>query len=274
MKTLLTATLLLSIVLVNTQPEATPMPVFSAQGLITPYQTVEVAASVDGIIENIAVERGDLISKGQVLANIESSVEKAAYELAMARTEFTGELRTRRASLAFAETSLKQDEILYKKEIISVQDIEKSRTQKELAAAELLQAEENQRLARLNLEQARATLDLRTLRSTIDGIVVERLLSPGELVTRQSEKKILKLAQISPLLVELILPVEQFGQIKIGDNATVFPEAPVGGQHNARVTVVDRLVDAASGTFGVRLELPNPENGLPAGLKCRVNFLP
>ena len=274
MKTLLTASLLLSIVLINTQPIATPVPLISAQGLITPYQTVEVAASVDGIIESIAVERGDSIAKGQVLANLESSVEKAAYDLAMARTEFNGELRTRRASLAFAETSLKQDEILYKKGIISVQDIEKSRTQKELAAAELLQAEENQRLAQLNLEQARATLDLRTIRSTIDGIVVERLLSPGELVTRQSEKKILKLAQISPLLVELILPVQQFGQIKVGDKATVFPEAPVGGQYTAQVTVVDRLVDAASGTFGVRLEIPNPGNQLPAGLKCRITLVP
>ena len=233
-----------------------------------------MAASVDGIIESIAVERGDSIIKGQILANLESSVEKAADDRARARTEFTGELRTRRASLAFAETSLKQDEVLYKKGIISVQDIEKSRTQKELATAELLQAEENQRLARLNLEQARATLELRTIRSTIDGIVVERLLSPGELVTRQSEKKILKLAQISPLLVELILPVQQFGQIKIGDTATVFPEAPMGGQYSARVTVVDRLVDGASGTYGVRLELPNPGNRLPAGLKCKVNFLP
>jgi hypothetical protein len=39
------------------------------------------------------------------------------------------------------------------------------------------------------------------------------------------------------------------------------------------VTVVDRVVDAASSTFGVRLELANPDYRLPAGLKCRVRFL-
>jgi membrane fusion protein (multidrug efflux system) len=38
------------------------------------------------------------------------------------------------------------------------------------------------------------------------------------------------------------------------------------------VTVVDKVVDAASGTFGVRLELPNPDLKLPAGLKCTVRF--
>ncbi len=54
--------------------------------------------------------------------------------------------------------------------------------------------------------------------------------------------------------------------------ATVLPEEPVGGEHRAEVTVVDRVVDAASGTFGVRLELPNPDYAIPAGLKCRVEF--
>ena len=274
MKTSFATAAVLALILFGTSPTAAPIQTLTSKGLITPYQTIEVAASVDGIIESLKVERGDLVSKGQVLANLESSVEKAAYELAKARSEFNGELQTKSAGLSFAEKSLKQDEILYKKDIISVQSYEKSRTQWELAAAELLQAQENRALARLNLEQARATLELRTLRSTIDGIVVERYLSPGELVTRQSEKKILKLAQISPLLVEIILPVEQFGQIKVGDAAVVLPEAPVGGQYSAKVTVVDRLVDAASGTFGIRLELPNPGNRLPAGLKCNVNFQP
>jgi membrane fusion protein (multidrug efflux system) len=41
----------------------------------------------------------------------------------------------------------------------------------------------------------------------------------------------------------------------------------------ANVVIVDRVVDAASGTFGVRLTLSNPSNRLPAGLKCRVRFL-
>ena len=44
------------------------------------------------------------------------------------------------------------------------------------------------------------------------------------------------------------------------------------GTHTARVKVVDPVIDAASGTFGVRLELPNPNYRLPAGLKCKVRF--
>jgi hypothetical protein len=47
---------------------------------------------------------------------------------------------------------------------------------------------------------------------------------------------------------------------------------PVGGVYKAVVTVVDQVFDAASGTIGVRLELPNPDYAIPAGLKCQVRF--
>jgi multidrug efflux pump subunit AcrA (membrane-fusion protein) len=46
----------------------------------------------------------------------------------------------------------------------------------------------------------------------------------------------------------------------------------VGGKYTARVEIVDRVVDAASGTFGVRMTLPNPDRKIPAGLKCRARF--
>jgi hypothetical protein len=60
--------------------------------------------------------------------------------------------------------------------------------------------------------------------------------------------------------------------IKVGMRAKVIPEAPVGGEYIAEVKIVDRVIDAASGTFGVRLELPNSNHGLQAGLKCKVIF--
>jgi hypothetical protein len=98
---------------------------------------------------------------------------------------------------------------------------------------------------------------------------VERLLSPGEFA---KQTPILKLAQIDPLRVEVIAPVALLKKIAVGMRAQIMLEAPVNGAYEARVTVVDRVVDAASGTFGVRLELPNPGYKLPAGLKCKARF--
>ena len=54
--------------------------------------------------------------------------------------------------------------------------------------------------------------------------------------------------------------------------ARVAPEAPLSGSYMAKVKIVDSVVDASSGMFGVRLELPNPDHKLPGGLRCTVSF--
>jgi len=99
---------------------------------------------------------------------------------------------------------------------------------------------------------------------------VERLLSHGEYT---GEETIMKIVQIDPLYVEVVIPVEQFGTIKKGMKAQVQPESAVGGKYTAEVIIVDSVIDAASGTFGVRLKLPNKSFNLPPGLKCEVFFL-
>jgi hypothetical protein len=66
------------------------------------------------------------------------------------------------------------------------------------------------------------------------------------------------------------MPLSQFGRIRFGASAQVYPE--IGGDYAAIVRVVDQVFDAASATIGIRLELPNPDYALPAGIKCQVRF--
>jgi multidrug efflux pump subunit AcrA (membrane-fusion protein) len=80
------------------------------------------------------------------------------------------------------------------------------------------------------------------------------------------------LVQLNPLRVEVVVPVRLYGKIKVGMTGMVEWEAPVGGTYPAVVKIVDSVVDAASGTIGVRLELPNPNLKLPAGTKCSIKF--
>ena len=137
---------------------------------------------------------------------------------------------------------------------------------------QLRQARENQKLAELEMMRSAEVLAMRTIRSPLSGIVVEVLLKPGEFSSSNLKEPILKLAEVDPLHVEVILPVTMYGKIKNGQHAQIFPEQPVGGNYDAIVKVVDRVIDAASGTFGVRLQLPNPNYRIPAGIKCRVKF--
>jgi membrane fusion protein, multidrug efflux system len=74
------------------------------------------------------------------------------------------------------------------------------------------------------------------------------------------------------LNVEVFVPIAYYGQILVGTKGEVTPESPLIGSYSATVSVVDHVIDAASGTFGVRLELQNSDYTIPAGIKCKVKF--
>src|SRR5262245_21471726 len=238
--------------------------------LIQPREVVAIASPVQGIIERVAVDRGDLVREGTILVTLESSMERAAVAVARARAEQRSGLMSAQTRLDFGIRRYDRTVDMFKKDLVPIKEMDEAETAKVLAEHGLLEAQENERIAKLELERAQAALALRTIRSPLTGVVTERTQAPGELATDKGP--VLKLARIDPLLVEVFVPVSMLGRIRTGMKADVTPEAPVNTPREAAVTVVDRVVDAASGTFGVRLELPNPDNQLPGGLKCRVRF--
>jgi RND family efflux transporter MFP subunit len=242
--------------------------------LILPSELVEVSAAVDGLIESVPVDRGDLVEKGQVVAVLEASVEKATQDIARAQSEARALLDSSRTRLEFNDRQLAKNKPLYEAGVISIETLDQVQTDRDLASFALLQAQENHRLAALELRRADAALLLRTILSPIRGVVVERYLGGGELLSRSREGNILKVAQLDPLYVEVLAPVEIFGKVQVGMKADIDPNDPIPGTFTATVKVVDRVIDAASATFGIRLELPNPDYRLPAGLRCQVRFLP
>jgi RND family efflux transporter MFP subunit len=237
--------------------------------LVNPYMVVAVSFPTEGVLDAVSVDRGDLVKEGQVLATLESSVERATVALATARAKVESALKSNQVRLDFGVRKFVRTDEMYQKNLVPLKELDEAETQKVLADLGILEAKENRQIAELDLERARAALGQRTLKSPVTGVVTERLLSPGEFVRGTP---IVKLAQIHPLRVEVIAPVALLGKLSPGMTAEVLPESPIGGVHPAKVTVVDRVVDAASGTFGVRLEVPNPNYRLPAGLKCKVRF--
>ena len=115
-------------------------------------------------------------------------------------------------------------------------------------------------------------LNRRILLSPLNGIVVDRMLNPGDLAEAGTGRKpILKIAQIDPLRVEVSLPLAVYGKLRPGMTGMVTPEG-LKGRYSARIKVVDSVVDAASGMFGVRLELKNRRASIPGGIRCQVEF--
>jgi RND family efflux transporter MFP subunit len=240
--------------------------------LIEPNQMIEIRSSVEGVIEKMFVQRGDRVRAGQVLAQLESNAEASAVALARYRVEVEGRIASARNRYEYASKKSERSDNLYAKSFVTAQTRDEAEAEKRIAEAELREATENREIARHEHRHALDLLNRRTMRSPIDGVVVDRMLNPGDLAEAGTGRKpVLKLAQVTPLRVEVVLPQEAYGKLALNGAADVIPEG-LGGHYNATVTVIDSVFDSASGTFGVRLALPNPKGTLPAGIRCRVDF--
>jgi RND family efflux transporter MFP subunit len=238
--------------------------------VIEPQKMVKLASPVVGVIARLDVDRGDVVTKGQVLGKLEDGVEEATLALAKAKARNEYIIKATQARLEFLRSKQDRAGQLMAKSFASQATAEEAQAEARVAEEQLGEARLNLEVAKLEVWRAEELLKQRHLYSPIDGIVVERLLVPGEY--RNEQTPILALAEMNPLLVEVFVPTAFFGQIHVGSEALVSPEQPIGGSHTAVVTVVDRVLDAASGTFGVRLRLPNPTLNLPAGIRCRIEF--
>ncbi|VAW55814.1 hypothetical protein MNBD_GAMMA07-809 [hydrothermal vent metagenome] len=212
--------------------------------MIEPNAIVELSSPVAGVIETLLVDRSDDVKKGQIIGTLNSDIERVA-------------VKTSKERLKLINIENKRAKDLYRDRVITLSDKDKSDNEK--------------KLLELDLQNAEALLDKRKIRSPIDGQVITRYSNPGEFVETEP---ILKLAQLDPLKIEVVSPISNFGKIIKGMKARIIPEFGVYEDLYAKVIIVDKVIDAASGTFGIRLELENKNYMIPGGLKCKVKFMP
>lgn len=240
--------------------------------VIEPRTIARIGSSDPGLIAEIRVERGDVVKAGQVLAILDSRIEQLHASLTDIQAGTDVEIRASRARAVYQRLGAQRARELNERKVMSDKNRDEAVMEAEIAKLDVESAEIRQSVAKAEFELAKARLDRRTIRSSIDGIVTEVKMAAGEYVHEQAP--LLTIARIDELNVEVFVPVQSFGLIKLGQRAVVLPVEPVGGRYLANVVAVDRVFDAASGTFGVRLRLPNPDHALPAGIRCKVSFAP
>ena len=240
--------------------------------LLEPAQLVEIRPSVDGIIAHVGARRGDLIRRGQPLLELQSAAERAAVDSARYRSKMEGQIASARNRIDYATKKLERLVDLQRDNFSTPQARDEAEAEKRLAESELQSATEVRALAVIELQRALEQLALRSVSAPFSGVVVERLLNPGDLAESGSGRKpALKVAQIDPMRADVALPAALFGQVRVGTRASVV--AAVGGaRFVGTVRNVDRVIDAASSTFVARLELPNAQGAIPGGSRCSASI--
>ena len=238
--------------------------------IIKPHALIQLGSAVSGMLSETLVDRGDVVKQGQVVARLESSVEQATVAFDRLKASNDSAIKVEKVDRELSVREADRKKSLVDKGIANQNSLDELETKVREGDLRIQQAQMDQRLAGLSADRSERSLALKQIRSPIDGVVTDRKLSAGEFIYEQTS--IMTIAQVDPLNVELVLPMDRYGDITIGSTAIIHPVAPVGGSYAAKVTVIDPVIDAASETFGVRLFLPNPNRTIPAGIRCSVEW--
>jgi RND family efflux transporter MFP subunit len=238
--------------------------------LAEPAQRVQIGTPVTGLLASVDVGRGALVMPGDIVARLESTVEQANVALARAQAEADEAVQAQQTRLTLAEADLGRSQKLVSSGSVATSKVEELQANVEIAKRDLDTEKRKILLAQIELQRQQALLDRQSIRSPIKGFVAEQSLRTGEFVRQDSP--IMTIVQIDPLYIEAYVPVSLWGKIIVGTRGSIILNQPDQQRRDAAVTVVDKVFDAASGTFGVRLELPNPDDQIPAGQRCQVDF--
>lgn len=237
--------------------------------LIEPDRIAEIGSPVVGVVESVLVERGDVVRKGQALATLRADVERASVDVANSRSSAIAEVRAAEANLKLAQATEKRQEYLLQKKFVSQQAVEKASAETAIAREKLALAKEQLKINDGELKLARAQLGQRSIRAPFDGIIADRYVWSGE---RVEEKPLFRVVKIHPLRVEIVMPAALYGTVAVNSTISVQPQLPNSPAVNAKVTLVDKLIDGASNTFRVRAEIANEDMAIPSGLRCKAEL--
>lgn len=237
--------------------------------IVNAHSTARIGASSSGIIAAIHADRSDRVTAGQLVAELESSREETSEALARLRAESDTAIEAARRRAETAELKVERITTLNKREIASAAELEEAVLEAKTARLQEEQALLDQAAARLEMKAASMALQRKKILSPFDGVVTARLMSKGELYNEQNP--LLIIARTDPLHVETFLPLSQWEKIERGKNVAVTLET--GEEVMGTIIVIDAILDAATGTFGVRIELPNPDGKILAGQRCDVDLI-
>jgi HlyD family secretion protein len=254
-------------VVAQNSPPANSDSVLTVNGYIVNRERIEISPRFLGVVKWIGVKKGDSVTNGQVVVLLDD----AEYRARMLQAE--GQLNN-------AKAAVERDRLNYERI-----------TNLTSTAVESKQSEDNARLAleadRASVEATQGNYDLAktyvdwcVIRSPINGVVLEKLVNPDELVMPQSfgggrgpSTALLAVADLKDLQVEIDVNESDLSKIHLNQKCRVSPEAYSDKTYAGYVAEIAPEADRAKGTLQIKVQIVNPDKFLTPQLSAKVDFL-
>lgn len=241
--------------------------VLTVSGYVVPRERIEISPRFQGTVAWIGVKKGDAVRKGDVLVRLEDDEYRARLAEAEAR------VARAEASLEFARANFRRAESLRTRDVAAEQEFDAALHALRTAEAELNAAVAARNVARLQLEWC-------TICAPIDGVILEKLVNPNELVTpvnfggqRGPSTAFLAMADLNDLQVEIDLNEVDTPKVFLGQRCRVSPEAYPDKVYDGFVAEIAPEANRSKGTLQIKVQVIRPDRHLTPELSARVEFL-
>lgn len=232
-------------------------------------QTVEVVPRTGGRLVSISVQMGDAVRRGQVIAKIEDQEIVEQVNQALASQEVArATIRQREADLKVAELNFERSKNLFGRQLLAKQALDdaESRYLAAQAQLDLSRAQATQTGARL--DELQINLANTRITSPVDGFVSRRDADPGAWVSQNAP--IVSVVEISRLRLVANVVEKDLRLVTVGDPAKVQVDAYPGDEFTGRIARVAPVLDPATRTAAIEVEVPNPDTKLKPGMYARI----
>jgi RND family efflux transporter MFP subunit len=239
----------------------------TVSGYIINRERIEISPRFLGVVKWIGVKKGDAVTNGQIIVQLDAA-------------EYLARVHQAEGALAAAKTGVAKAELFYQRiqklsenSIESKQTLDDARLQLDSARAAAVQSEGE-------LELAQTYLGWCTIRSPIDGVILEKLVQPNELVmpqsfggTRGPSTALVAMADPKDLQVEIDVNEADLSKISMDQKCRVSPEAYPDKTYGGHVAEIAPEADRSKGTLQIKVQIENPDQFLTPELSAKVDFL-
>jgi RND family efflux transporter MFP subunit len=243
----------------------------AVEGFAEPFREVVVsAASEPDRVTSRNVDEGTTVTKGQLLATLDTNVLRASLEIAKKRATMKGRIMAAKAELRIRQRRLEKLGTLKAQGHATQAELDRAELDLATSEASLLRVHEELELNELEITRIEAEIDQRMIRSPINGVVSEVHREVGE-VTQIGDPRLLTVVQLNPLKVKFSMTVSQTTGIHIGDILPI-TIAEAGEETEAKVEAIAPVLDATSGTVKVTCVFDNSKAKYRSGMRCLLNI--
>jgi HlyD family secretion protein len=234
--------------------------------------TVEAVPKVAGRLESVSVRLGDRVNRGQTIAKIEDREIQEQVKQAQASYDVSAAtIRQREADLKLALTNLERSRNLYERQLIPKQTYDDTDARYQAAVAQLDLANAQFAQARARLDELKINLGNTVITSPVSGFVGKRALDPGAWVT--SNSSFISVVDIAVVRLVANVVEKDLRRIAQGLHADVEVDAFPGEKFDGRVAHIAPVLDPATRTAQIEVEIPNSGFRLKPGMYAKVSFL-